>query len=172
MARVERIYVACDVSNLWKACREEFGQQARVDFQVLANMVPASRHPEPVRQKLVAYLVTNPKQSCKTLYRAMRGHGFDIRERFMRFDKSKGKPTRTDWDVGITIDALHHRDSYDTFVLISGDGDFSPLLRHLRIKCKKRTLVYSFNKSLARSLYSSAEQVIRLTEDVVYQGTR
>jgi hypothetical protein len=67
MARVERIYVACDVSNLWKACREEFGQQARVDFQVLANMVPASRHPEPVRQKLVAYLVTNPKQSCKTL---------------------------------------------------------------------------------------------------------
>jgi uncharacterized LabA/DUF88 family protein len=102
----------------------------------------------------------------------MRGHGFDIRERFMRFDKSKGKPTRTDWDVGITIDALHHRDSYDTFVLISGDGDFSPLLRHLRIKCKKRTLVYSFNKSLARSLYSSAEQVIRLTEDVVYQGTR
>lgn len=168
MSQIERVYVAVDVSNVWKSCRLEYGEKARVDFRHLARLVPATRWPQRVTQTLVAYIVTNPHQNHKMLYRALRGYGFTMRERFMRH--TKDKPFHTDWDVGITIDALHHVDEYDTFVLVSGDGDFSPLLRHLKLRHGKETMVYAFDASLARQLYTTAGRVITLTEDAVYQG--
>jgi uncharacterized LabA/DUF88 family protein len=164
----ERIYVACDVSNLWKLCRKQYGNDARLNFQTLSEVVPASRYPAPVRQKLVAYIVTNPKQSHHAFYATLRSFGFTVRERFMRFDKAAHKPTRTDWDVGITIDALVQAKKYDTFVLVSGDGDFAPLLRQLK-QWKKRTMVLTFEAGTSKHLYDAADEVKLLTEDVVFR---
>lgn len=159
--------MACDVSNLWKSCREQYGSDARLDFQVLGRLISAKRHPNPVQVHPVAYLVTNPRQKHHAFYGALRGYGFTIRERFMKFDKSRGKPTRTDWDVGITIDALDALNTYDTFALVSGDGDFAQLLRYLKTK-DKTTLVVSYSASISRSLYKVADEVITLGKDSMY----
>ncbi len=163
----ERIYVACDVSNLWKSCREQYGHNYRLDFQVLGSLVAAKRHPKETVINQVAYIVTNPKQKHHAFYTALRGYGFLIRERFMRFDKDKGRPTHTDWDVGITIDALDKFNDYDTFVLASGDGDFSQLLKHLKYGGKK-SMVITFSNSTSRSLYEAADEVISIGKDSVY----
>ena len=85
---MERIFVACDVANLWKSCREEFGQKARIDFQVLAHYVSAKRYPQSIRQRLMAYIVTNPSHPRKALYHSLRTYGFKIRERVMLFSKA------------------------------------------------------------------------------------
>ena len=166
---MERIFVACDVANLWKSCREEFGERARIDFQVLASYVPAKRHPQDVRQRLMAYLVTSPSQSRKALYHSLRTYGFKVRERKMLFSKAEGRPYRTDWDVGITVEALTSMDDFDTFVLMSGDGDFVPLLRALRSR-KKKTMVLTFSSSASQHLYRGTDEIHLLGEDVVYEG--
>lgn len=167
MADQERVFLACDVSNLWKACREEFGDKARVDFQVLSAMVSALRHPQPIQQHLVAYLVTNPKQKHHALANVLHTFGYKVRERFLRYEKGLAKPTRTDWDVGITIDALDRISAYDTFVLVSGDGDFSILLEYLKTR-GKRTVVFTFERSTSKSLYESADELHTFTKSIVF----
>jgi uncharacterized LabA/DUF88 family protein len=167
----ERLYVACDVSNLWRACRREFGVDARLDFEALGNLVPTLRRPADVTQRLVAYIVSHYKTKNEAFVEALSGFGYTIRERRMAYEKFKAtevKPTRTDWDVGITIDAIDLLNEYDTFVLMSGDGDFSQLLDYLRLR-GKRTLVASFESSLAGSLYVSAHDVVKLDRSIIYQ---
>jgi len=161
-----RFYVACDVSNLFKACRDEFGDKARVDFKKLSGMVPKLVGTD-VHQDLVAYIVTNPEQQHKAFTKVLTTFGFRVRERFLRYEKAFLKPTRTDWDVGITIDAIDQIDEYDTFVLVSGDGDFSILLDYLKQRGKK-TLVLTFENSTARSLYESADELIILDKNAIW----
>lgn len=168
MSEVERIFSACDVSNIWRGCKDQYGPVARVDFQVLGEIIPASRYPACVCQRLVAYLVTNRQKKHQALYAALRGYGYAVKERFMRYDKSAGKPTRTDWDVGITIDAVSCMHEYDTFVLMSGDGDFSQLLEFLK-ENGKQTTVLTFAASASRQLYDAADQVIFLDESALFQ---
>lgn len=163
----DRYYVAVDVANVWKSCRLQYGDQARLDFQVLSAMVPALKHPSKINQRLVAYSITNPKQRHHSFSQVLRSFGYHVRERFLRYEKGLDKPTRSDWDVGITIDAIDQLDSYDTFVLVSGDGDFSQLLEYLKSK-DKQTMVITFEKATARSLYEAADELHLLKEDVVY----
>lgn len=156
------------MANLLKTCRDQYGQRARIDFQMLAEKMRTLRHPDPVEQTLMAYLVARPSENHHMFYRALRGFGYQVRERRMRRPKGMQKPTRTDWDVGITIDALDSLDTYDTFVLVSGDGDFAQLLRHLKT-LRKHTVVLTFASTLSRDLVAAAEEVILLSRDIVYR---
>jgi len=153
---------------MWKSCRQEFGDNARVDFQILGSFVSALRHPVPVEQRLVAYMVTNPAEKHHVLASILRSFGYQVCERFMKHSKGMLKPMSTDWDVGITIDAIDKIDTYDTFVLASGDGDFVQLLEYLRAK-GKRTIVLSFKKTTARLLYSTADELHVLEESIVFR---
>ena len=164
----ERVLLAIDVSNMWKSCREEFGDNARVDFQVLGGYIPALRYPTVVQQKLVAYIVTNPAQKHHALSQVLRALGYTIRERYLRHEKGLAKPLHTDWDVGITIDAIDLIDTYDTFVLASGDGDFVMLLDYLKSKGKK-TIVLSFARSTAKALYACADELHTFKENIVFR---
>jgi uncharacterized LabA/DUF88 family protein len=99
---------------------------------------------------------------------SLRGFGYQVRERRVEFHKTqKLMPMRTNWDVGITIDAIDRANEYDTFVLMSGDADFGQLLDYLRFR-GKRTLVLSFKTSTAKVLYGHAHEVMTLTQDVVF----
>ena len=162
-----RALVACDVANLWKSCREEFGDNARVDFQVLGQIVPTITH-EDIAQKLIAYIVTNPRQKHHAFESALKGFGYEIRERFLRYEKGLSTPFRTDWDVGITIDAIALSERYDTFVLVSGDGDFAMLLDHLKALDKK-TIVLTFAHSSSKLLHAAADRLFYFSEDIVYR---
>lgn len=166
----ERVFVACDVANMWKSCREQFGQKARVDFQVLKEIVPAIRDKTPVWQTLCAYIVTSPRGDHHNFEAVLKSLGYCVRERCMRFAKGDDGPLRSDWDVGITIDAIDKIDTYDTFVLVSGDGDFSYLLEYLKGK-GKTTVVLTFEQNTSRLLYDSADELHFLTSRILYNAT-
>jgi uncharacterized LabA/DUF88 family protein len=164
----ERIFAAFDVSNIWKACAQEFGPAARVDWQTLCETMRGKRYPAPVRQRATAYIVTDPRQKHHALAESLRYFGYNVRERYMAFHKGMKKPLHTDWDVGITIDAMAHIDNYDTFVLVSGDGDFGLLLEHLKAQGKK-TVVLTFATAASKILYEVADELhIMHKESVIY----
>ncbi len=171
--QTERVYVAVDVSNLWYACRKEYGGSKRLDFGALAKFVVALRRPRVIMPELVAYIVSHAKTNTESFSRALRSLGYRVRERHMSYtkvSKTLNKPFRTDWDVGITIDALDQIDSYDTFVLVSGDGDFSQLIDYLRFR-KKTTVVLSFKNALSMGLYNHAHEVAVLDASVTFNGS-
>ena len=59
-------------------------------------------------------------------------------------------------DVDLTIDAVHLLDSYDSFILLSGDGDFESLLKYLKAH-KKRCIVMSTKWHVAFELIRQAK---------------
>jgi len=64
--------------------------------------------------------------------------------------------------VELTIDALDGLDSYDVFVLMSGDGDFVKLIKYL--KGKKKTVIIAPSDRLSTNLEEVANQMIYLED--------
>jgi len=93
--------------------------------------------------------------------------GFRVKDRTMVSEKNAAKPYGTDWDVGITLDAMKEINNYDVFVLVSGDGDYALLLNELRQQ-GKRVEVITFEGSTSKLLHQEADKIIYLTENEVF----
>lgn len=172
---VERVFFAVDVSNFWHSCREVYGTSARVRFENLINKIKSDGR----EVKAVAYTVSAPRYKTlsggrkvaeegrdSVFLKMLKQVGFEVKTRKMRYEKGVSKPFHTDWDVGITIDALSLADSYDTFILGSGDGDFIPLLMKLQ-ELGKEIIIYTF-KNTTSSLYSKIGDVRYLDKADIY----
>lgn len=53
------------------------------------------------------------------------------------------KRRKCDFDVEITRDALNNTNNFQTFILVSGDGDYAPLIDDLVHKDKKTILIFA-----------------------------
>ena len=72
-------------------------------------------------------------------------------------------------DIGIAVDiiSLGYENAYDTAVLVSGDGDFVPVVKKLK-EIGKNVEVWAFRYSLANALKDELEQRnIHYFEDVL-----
>ena len=74
--------------------------------------------------------------------------GFVVKHKKIKFIEDKTDPLhgghhKGNVDVELTIDAVHYRNEFDTFVLLSGDGDFEALVRYLKSFGKR--CICSFN---------------------------
>ncbi len=101
--------------------------------------VPAS---EPVSEESAAFT------------RVLKAHGYRITSKPVK--KIVNKDTgvivmKGNLDVELVVDALSRVDEYDTFILLSGDSDFLPLIRALK-ETGKEIIVYSTQGLSAREL--------------------
>lgn len=70
-------------------------------------------------------------------------------------------------DAELVIDALKHSDDFDTFILMSGDSDFAPLLDELKER-KKRVIVMSSKHHISIELIERAKYInIRKLKDQI-----
>jgi len=166
---VERSYfMALDVQNLWYSTRYIYGKEYRVDYSALLEFVQKSVIQESeANLDATAYLVVSSHHDQTNFITALRGIGFNIKKRHLIFNKSRNTPQNTNWDVGITADAFMQDDEYDTFVLVSGDGDFTYLVEPLR-ELGKEVIVCSFEDNISKSLATSASKVYYFDDTVVY----
>jgi uncharacterized LabA/DUF88 family protein len=68
-------------------------------------------------------------------------------------------------DAELIIDTLKNIDNFETYILMSGDSDFAPLLDELKEK-KKRVIVMSTKNHISRELLERAKYVnIRKLKD-------
>ena len=59
-------------------------------------------------------------------------------------------------DVELTMDAVHNKNYYDTFLLFSGDSDFEALIKYLK-RNNKRCLVFSTKSHISIELINEAK---------------
>ncbi|MFA6485742.1 MAG: NYN domain-containing protein [Candidatus Magasanikbacteria bacterium] len=89
--------------------------------------------------------------------------GYVVRHKEIKFikdekDGERGGHHKGNVDVDIAIDAVHFRDSYDTFILLSGDGDFESLIKYLK-SFNKRCIVISASGHVAFELIRQAKYI-------------
>ena len=76
-----------------------------------------------------------------------------------------GGAKKADWDVGLAVDAITAAPSLDTVVLITGDGDFVPLVQYLQMHNGCQVEVVSFGRSTSGKLKEATDDFLDLDED-------
>lgn len=152
----QRVVVLIDTQNLYYSAKNLY--HSKVDFgQVLSSAISG--------RKLIrafAYVVKTKTGEEQAFFEALTGLGIETRIKQLQefYDGAK----KADWDVGIVIDAIRASASADVIILVSGDGDFVPLLEYLRNQ-GKRVEVMAFGRSSSSKIKEGADEFIDLEID-------
>jgi len=119
-----RIGVFVDVSNMYHSAKNLF--KARVNFRELLKLVIANRQ----LVRAVAYVVKSDTEEEKAFFDALEKAGYELKSKDLQV--FPGGMKKGDWDVAVAIDAISLSKQLDVVVLVSGDGDYEPLVEYLK----------------------------------------
>lgn len=152
--KAQRIGVFVDVQNLYYSARQVYNRHVAYK-NVLTDAV---QNRSLVRA--LAYVIRTEDLKKEKFFDALNLIGFEVRMKDLQVFAGGAK--KGDWDVGIAMDAIELAPRLDTIVLVSGDGDFIPLVEHLRRALGCRVEVMAFGKSTSSKLIEVADSFIDL----------
>lgn len=152
----QRVGVFIDVQNLYHSAKHLF--KARVNFkEVLAEAASGRK-----LIRALAYVVQSESEEEKTFFDALVRQGIEIKVKDLQI--FYGGMKKADWDVGLTVDAINMAHALDVVVIVSGDGDFVPLVEHLKVHGKVVEAI-AFDKSASSKLKEAVHHFVDLGED-------
>ena len=139
-----RIMIFIDNSNIFKGFKK---YNVRADYEKLKLVLTNNRVLKGIfLYEGIVYPISNEK---KKWYKDLsKKSGYKIKA---SFDKKVSHITfekKVDVKLAIDIISYAYEDAYDIAVLVSGDGDFIPVIKKLN-KLKKKLEIWAFNYSLA-----------------------
>ena len=152
----QRVAILIDTQNLYHSARNLYS--ARVNF---ANVLAASLG-ERQLVRAIAYLITTESQDEAQFFDALLKMGIETKSKDLQIFYGGSK--KADWDVGIAVDAIRLAKKVDSIVLVTGDGDFVPLVEHLK-QDGVQVEVVSFGKSTSSKLKEAAEAFLDLCDE-------
>lgn len=152
----QRVAVLIDTQNLYHSAKNLYS--ARVNFNNL--LIDAVGGRQLVRA--IAYLITTESQDEAQFFDALLKMGIETRHKDLQIFHGGSK--KADWDVGIAIDAIRIAKKVDSIVLVTGDGDFIPLVEHLKSEGVQVEVV-SFGRSTSSKLKEAAEAFMDMDEE-------
>lgn len=151
----QRVGVFVDVQNMYHTAKHLYS--ANVDFSKVLAVAVAGR-------KLIrafAYVVRSQTIEEETFFEALYNQGFELKTKDLQVFLGGAK--KGDWDVGIAMDIMRLTSKLDVIVLVSGDGDFTELLKHAKsLGC--RAEVMAFGKSASSGLIQEADSFVDLSK--------
>ncbi len=152
----QRVAILIDTQNLYHSARNLYS--ARVNF---ANVLAASLGDRQL-VRAIAYLITTESQDEAQFFDALLKMGIETKSKDLQIFYGGSK--KADWDVGIAVDAIRLAKKVDSIVLVTGDGDFVPLVEHLK-QDGVQVEVVSFGKSTSSKLKEAAEAFLDLCDE-------
>lgn len=132
---MRRMAIFVDGANLFYAQRDALGW--RIDWKRL--LAHYRQNYEVVAAHYYRALRASPSDEERAFGRMLMTSGYTIREKMLKeiFDKYAGEIVwKGNLDIELAIDALTSEARFDTCLLVSGDGDFVPLVEALRQRGK------------------------------------
>ncbi len=151
----QRVAVFIDVQNLYHSAKHLY--QSRVNFREILRQAVASR-------KLIrafAYVVRTKTGEERAFFDALTSLGIETRVKDLQ--EYYGGLKKADWDVGLAVDAIKISSGVDAVVIVSGDGDYVPLVEYLQNQ-GKRVEAMAFGRSTSTKLREAADEFIDLEE--------
>lgn len=151
----QRIGVFVDVQNMYYSAR--FMYDARVNFKAILQDAVQNRQ----LIRAMAYVIkTEEFEKEKSFFEALGHIGFEVKAKDLQVFVGGAK--KGDWDIGIAMDMIELAPKLDTVVLVSGDGDFVPLVLHLQKALGTRVEVMAFGKSASAKLAEATDSFVDL----------
>jgi len=113
--------------------------------------------------RAVAYVITTEAGDEKNFFGALEKLGIETKTKDLQVFSSGTK--KGDWDVGLTVDVMKMANRLDTVVIVSGDGDFIPLVKYLQHHTGTQVEVVSFGKSTSGKLREAVDDFVDLSEN-------
>lgn len=186
-ARYQRVGIFIDVQNLYHSAKHLHRGRGRVNYRELITFLAGERQlvralayaveseavlaeraldeekkeaVKPVAPKTAAK-PDDEKSSEKNFFAALEDAGIELRLKALQIFADGSK--KADWDVGMAVDAIRTAPGLDVIILVTGDGDFTPLVDYLRWGMGKYVEVAAFRPSTSGKMQTIADRFIDLT---------
>jgi uncharacterized protein (TIGR00288 family) len=152
----QRVGVLIDVQNMYHSAKNIY--KARVNFREILKTAVADRK----LIRAIGYVVTTESGEEKAFLEALEKAGIEIKSKELQI--FPGGMKKADWDVGMAVDAFELSKKLDSIVLVTGDGDFTPLVEYLKTQ-GQQVEVIAFSKSASKKLQELADDFIDLSRN-------
>ena len=156
----QRVGVFVDVSNMYHSAKNLF--KKRVNFREILKDAVAGRK----LIRAVAYVIKTESEEEAPFFEALSQQGFEVKMKDLQIFAGGAK--KADWDVGIAVDAIKLADKLDVIVLVTGDGDYLPLMDYLQNNKGCLVEVVAFRQTASSKLVEEADDYINLSENKKY----
>jgi uncharacterized LabA/DUF88 family protein len=149
----QRVAVFVDVQNLYYTARHIY--QSKVNFGAILKEAVGDRK----LIRAIAYAVKAQMPEEGSFFDALQKSGFEVKTKDLQifFDGTK----KADWDVGLAMDIIKMAPAIDSIILVSGDGDYLPLVEYLQ-NHGKLVEVAAFGRSASQNLVGRADDFLDL----------
>ena len=153
----QRIGVFVDAQNMYHSARNLY--KARVNFKEVLSVAVAGR----TLIRAITYVIKTESGEEKSFFEAMEKLGFEIKEKDLQIFAGGAK--KADWDVGLAVDTIKLADKLDVVVIVSGDGDYEPLVEYLKINKGCRVEAVAFGETASGKLLGVVDDFIDLSKN-------
>ncbi len=174
----QRVGIFVDVQNLYHSAKNLY--QGRVNYAELIKHLVAGRQ----LIRAMAYVVKSegvepqrgyegvrppaarPAQaeggisSEASFFEALEKAGLELRMKDLQI--YAGGMKKADWDVGMAVDAIRMSSFLDVIVLVTGDGDFLPLIDYLKWGAGRVVEVAAFRRSASSKIQEAADRFVSI----------
>ena len=144
----KRVGMFIDVQNVYYGARKLKG---KLDFDALMESAIVGRR----LIQCTAYLVESKEIDQSGFIARLQQKAIEVRRKSLRV-RADGS-SKGDWDMELALDILDAAASLDVVVLVSGDGDFTSLVKRVK-RIGPRVEVIAFPRNTAKSLLEAADR--------------
>jgi uncharacterized LabA/DUF88 family protein len=152
--------VLIDVSNMYHSAKNLY--KKRVNFKEVLRDAVAGRK----LIRAMAYVIKTETEEGMHFFEALSQQGFEVKMKDLQIFAGGAK--KADWDVGITVDAIKLADKLDVIVLVTGDGDYVPLVSFLQNTKGCLVEVMAFRQTASSKLVEESDDFINLSDNKKY----
>jgi uncharacterized LabA/DUF88 family protein len=152
--KAQRVGIFIDTQNIYHSAKNI--HHARANFGAIVKDVLAGR----ILVRAMAYVVTTESGEERAFFDALEKAGIEVRTKPLQIFLGGAK--KADWDVGLAVDAISMAPKIDSIIILSGDGDYVPLVKYLQNTHGCQVEVVSFGKSSSARLIEAADDFLDL----------
>lgn len=130
---------------------------ARVNFKEVLKTAVAGRQ----LIRAMVYVIKSNSAEELTFFEALSKQGFDVKMKDLQVFAGGAK--KGDWDVGMAIDAIKAADKLDVIVIVTGDGDFIPLVTYLKENKGCQVEMLAFGETASAKLIEHVDDFVDLS---------
>jgi uncharacterized LabA/DUF88 family protein len=153
----QRVGVFIDTQNIYHSAKNLY--HSKVNFGQIVKDTVGDRS----LIRAMAYVITTEAGDEKAFFEALTKMGIETKTKDLQIFGSGAK--KADWDVGMAIDAVKMAPKLDSVILVTGDGDFVPLVEYLQVNEGCQVEVVSFGKSSSSKLREVVDDFFDLDEN-------